>query len=113
MPQDRVIRPGFKRAVYAVVKTVPFGFVTTYGDVARELGSPNVARHVGWALSTLRQERVPWHRVINARGSISIRGDTGRAVTQHQRLVEEGQMFDEQERLVGFVDRRWTYREDV
>ena len=84
MPSPRVVQPGFHRRVYDLVRTVPEGFVTTYGDVATALGSPRVARHVGWALAALYEDDVPWHRVINARGRISLRDEQGRATLQHQ-----------------------------
>ena len=50
---------GFHQRVYQVVGQVPIGRVTTYGDVATVLGSPRVARHVGWALAALVDELIP------------------------------------------------------
>ncbi|MEZ4322703.1 MAG: methylated-DNA--[protein]-cysteine S-methyltransferase [Myxococcota bacterium] len=90
---ERVVSPGFHQRVYAVVRTVPEGYVTTYGDVAAAMGSPRVARHVGWALAALTEDDVPWHRVINAQGRISHRGDTGRAELQRHLLESEGIAF--------------------
>lgn len=90
---ERVVTPGFHQRVYAVVRTVPEGYVTTYGNVAAAMGSPRVARHVGWALSALKEEDVPWHRVINAQGRISHRGDTGRGSLQRRLLEDEGIEF--------------------
>jgi methylated-DNA-protein-cysteine methyltransferase-like protein len=101
LQEPRIVGPGFHERVYAVVRQVPQGRVTTYGDVATLLGSPRVARHVGWALSSLRAgasaegAAVPWHRVINARGRVSHRGDTFRASEQYLRLAEEGVEFDD------------------
>lgn len=99
--EERVVRPGFHARVYTVVRAVPAGRVTTYGQVATLLGSPRVARHVGWALAACEQadEPVPWHRVINSRGQISHRGDTLRATEQRRRLEAEGVAFDEQGRV--------------
>ncbi len=96
---ERIVTDGFHQRVYDVVRAVPAGFVTTYGDVAAVLGSPRVARHVGWALAALRDEDVPWHRVINAKGTISFRGDTPRAVLQRARLRAEGVAFDARGRV--------------
>lgn len=90
----RVVSEGFHRRVEAVVRLVPAGSVTTYGDVAAALGSPRVARHVGWALAALRDPTVPWHRVINAQGAISFKGDLERAEQQRQRLSDEGVVFN-------------------
>ncbi len=99
--EPRVVSPGFNARVYAVVRQVPAGFVTTYGQVATLMGSPRVARHVGFALAALGRtdEPVPWHRVVNAQGRISYRGDTGRGQQQRVLLEQEGVVFDERERV--------------
>lgn len=96
---ERVVTEGFHERVYAKVRQVPEGSVTTYGDVAAALGSPRVARHVGWALASLRDDEVPWHRVINAKGTISFRGDTPRGELQRSRLEAEGIVFDAKGRV--------------
>lgn len=99
LDEPRVVGPGFNRRVYAVVRTVPPGAVTTYGDVATILGSPRVARHVGFALAALDDPSVPWHRVINSRGRISFKGDTGRGRVQRSLLEQEGVRFDAADRV--------------
>lgn len=96
---DRVVTEGFHARVYAVVRRVPVGSVTTYGDVASVLGSPRVARHVGWALAALSDDDVPWHRVINAQGRISFRGDTVRGELQRSLLEAEGIEFSDTGRV--------------
>ena len=110
-PEDepRVVTTGFHDRVYARVRTVPAGFVVTYGDVASALGSPRVARHVGWALAALpgTDSDVPWHRVINARGRISFKGDVGRATLQRARLEAEGVTFRDDRVDLGSV--RWAF----
>lgn len=63
----------FYDAVYRMVRRIPRGRVTTYGHIAALCGNPRAARTVGWALHALPDgSDVPWHRVINARGGISI-----------------------------------------
>ena len=106
--EPRVVGPGFHERVYDVVKRVPAGSVTTYGDVAGILGSPRVARHVGWALAAVSDPEVPWHRVVNAKGTISARGEAGRPSEQRRRLEAEGVGFDAQGRL-DLRSRRWDY----
>ena len=99
---ERIVTEGFHGRVYARVREVPEGFVVTYGDIAAALGSVRVARHVGWALAAIDPERhgpVPWHRVINAKGRISHRGDVGRAEEQRRRLEAEGVVFDATDRI--------------
>jgi len=111
----RVVTPGFHARVYAVVRTVPPGALTTYGDVATMLGSPRVARHVGWALAALGEadQDVPWHRVINARGAISFKGDTLRVLAQAARLRAEGVAVDDDGRIPAFKALRWRYPDVV
>lgn len=82
--------------IYAVVRRIPRGKVTTYGTVARIAGLPGQARLVGYALSSLRTgTTVPWHRVINAAGRLSLeRAASGSGITQRLRLAREGVTID-------------------
>jgi methylated-DNA-protein-cysteine methyltransferase-like protein len=107
----RIVGPGFRERVYAVVQRVPAGRVTTYGDVGSVLGSPTVARQVGYALAALPAERrdVPWHRVINAQGRISFRGDDGRGAEQLARLQAEGVELTASGRVTDFSSRRFVF----
>src|SRR5205085_4049100 len=78
--------------IYAVVRRIPRGRVTTYGTVARLAGLDGQARLVGYALSALRDGTgLPWHRVINAQGRLSlVRTATSAGLTQFMRLAREG-----------------------
>ena len=109
--EKKVVGPGFHAQVYAIVRQVPRGHVTTYGDIATILGSPRVARHVGWALAGLGEAaaEVPWHRVINSRGTISYKGDTLRAMQQEAMLLAEGVALDERGKVRAFAALRWGY----
>lgn len=108
--EPRVVDAGFHARVHAVVRTVPKGRVTTYGDVAGALGSRRVARHVGWALAALdAATTVPWHRVINGQGRISFRGDFVRGSEQERRLAAEGVVLDETGRVVDFKAKRFAF----
>jgi len=92
MEHNPEVRAVFPR-IYEVVKQVPPGQVTTYGDVARIVGGCCDARVVGEAMAEVQDPEVPWHRVINAKGMISLRG--ANAVTQRRRLESEGVAFNE------------------
>jgi methylated-DNA-protein-cysteine methyltransferase-like protein len=70
-----------------VVRRVPRGRVTTYGDVARAAGFPTCSRQAAWCLKKF-DPALPWHRVIGKGGKILLRGDSG--VEQIQRLEAEG-----------------------
>jgi methylated-DNA-protein-cysteine methyltransferase-like protein len=88
------VREGRWARVYAVVRRIPRGRVATYGQVARLAGLGQNARQVGYALHVLRaHSAVPWHRVVNARGEISLSPLSGADVTQRLKLEREGIKF--------------------
>ncbi|MDJ0040974.1 MULTISPECIES: MGMT family protein [Pantoea] len=79
----------FKQRIWQIVAAIPPGKVTTYGDVALLAGSPRAARQVGGVLSRLPEgSTLPWHRVINRHGTISLQGD--RLFRQRDALEAEG-----------------------
>jgi methylated-DNA-protein-cysteine methyltransferase related protein len=65
--------PNFFDKVFKITSKVPFGRVTSYGAIARYLGSPQAARMVGWALNTSHSQpcSIPAHRVVNRQGILS------------------------------------------
>ena len=84
----------FYHRIYRVVKHIPKGRVATYGIVARLAGRPGAARTVGWALSALPADGdVPWWRVINAAGRISLSSLDHGSVVQRALLLREGVRF--------------------
>jgi methylated-DNA-protein-cysteine methyltransferase related protein len=89
------------RRIYAVVSRIPRGRVATYGQVARLASLPGQPRLVGYALSALEDgSRIPWHRVVNARGAISPRRDgSPMSTVQRLRLERERVRFDGQGRV--------------
>lgn len=95
--------------IYEVVTRIPAGRVLTYGDVAALAGLPGHARLVGYALHALPEHTtVPWHRVINAQGKISLgRSVPGGELVQRFRLEGEGVTFDANGR-VSLKQYRWT-----
>jgi methylated-DNA-protein-cysteine methyltransferase related protein len=95
----------FTTRVVAVVRRIPYGRVAAYGDVAALLGAPRAARGVGHALSSLPHgSDVPWWRVVNARGEISLKGLAGRI--QRTLLEQEGVRFSGGR--IDFRVHRWT-----
>ena len=84
----------FYEAVYRLVRKIPRGRVMTYGQVATILGAPRAARAVGYAMLNCPHDDVPWQRVINARGEISIGGDPDRPEIQRRILEKEGVRFN-------------------
>ncbi|QFU76695.1 MGMT family protein [Halioglobus maricola] len=80
--------------IWQVVSLIPEGKVSTYGDIAHKAGLPGAARRVGRALQGLPEDtRIPWHRVINAQGRISLPEGSASQYTQRDRLEAEGISF--------------------
>lgn len=80
------------RRIHEVVRRIPRGRVATYGQIAELAGLPRQPRLVGYALNALPPDtRLPWHRVVNAKGQVSPRSDgLGGDQIQAQLLAREG-----------------------
>lgn len=99
--------PSFYEAVYRLVRDIPLRRVMTYGQIATILGSPRAARAVGYAmLASDGRDDVPWHRVINAQGGISIGGAPERPIAQRKLLEGEGVVFDDSD-TCDLAEYRW------
>jgi methylated-DNA-protein-cysteine methyltransferase-like protein len=86
--------------IYEVVARIPPRRVATYGQIAELAGIPGQARRVGYALSALAgSSSIPWHRVINAKGMISSRSNTGPDKLQRRLLQHEEIVFDSSGRI--------------
>ncbi|HTF34217.1 MAG TPA: MGMT family protein [Myxococcota bacterium] len=95
--------------IYRAVSRIPRGRVATYGQVAELAGVPGGARQVGYALAASGDARVPWHRVVNARGEISPRAEPCFEALQRQLLAREGVALDADGRL-SLARFRWRPR---
>ncbi len=81
--------------IYGMVRRIPRGRVATYGQIACLVGIPRQPRQIGYALAALRDHHpVPWHRVVNAKGEISRRSESGFEARQRLLLQSEGIVFD-------------------
>ena len=82
------------RTVWQVVDGIPPGHVLTYGEVARLAGMSRAARRVSQAMRRApRGMKLPWHRVVNAQGKISLPPDSVGHRQQRERLEAEGVVF--------------------
>lgn len=98
--------------IWAVVARIPHGRVATYGQIAAEAGLLRRARLAGYALRHAPEAlALPWHRVLNAQGRISLPAGSTAAARQRERLQAEGV-----ELVNGRVDLkryRWQPRSDA
>jgi methylated-DNA-protein-cysteine methyltransferase related protein len=98
--------------IYRAVRRIPRGRVATYGQIAELAGLEGHARQVGYALNVLpARSKVPWHRVINARGEISPRRGSDAHELQRHMLEHEGVKFDADGR-VSLRRFRWRATSD-
>lgn len=100
-------KEGFFERVYAVVRQVPYGRVTSYGAIARFLGTGGSARMVGWAMNNAHNlEDVPAHRVVNRNGVLTGKHHFPGTRLMEQLLENEGvKIVDDQ--VVDFKTRFW------
>lgn len=102
----------FFERVYEVVRCIPPGRVTSYGAIARFIGSPQSSRMVGWAMNAAHHiENLPAHRVVNRNGLL-----TGKHHFRHEMLMQElleGEgVVIEDDRIVFFQKHFWDpYKE--
>lgn len=89
----------FSKRVKDAIKRIPVGKVATYGQIASVAGNYRAARQVAWVLhSSSQKDNLPWHRVINGKGEISLKPGDG-FEEQKRRLQKEGVLFDKKNRV--------------
>ncbi|MEN8788950.1 MAG: MGMT family protein [Flavobacteriaceae bacterium] len=93
--------------VYEVARQIPYGKVTSYGAIARYLGTGRSARMVGWAMNgSIKNGDVPAHRVVNRKGLLSGKHHFGGTHLMQQLLENEGiEVIDDQ--VVDFQKHFW------
>lgn len=97
----------FTQRVKQIIKKIPRGKVATYGQIAAYAGNPRAARQVVWILnSSSRKDKLPWHRVINRNGKISLKANHGYEI-QKVMLRKEGVKFDKND-MIDFERYLWT-----
>ena len=106
--QKNSFNEGFFDRVHDVARLIPPGRVTSYGAIARYLGSGKSARMVGWAMNASHSgdEYVPAHRVVNHKGLLTGKHHFGNSTTMQQLLRNEG-IEVEDDRVVNFDELFW------
>ena len=93
--------------VYDVVKRIPYGKVTTYGAIAKYLGSTKSARTVGWAMNNSHQfNNIPAHRVVNRIGLLTGKHHFSGSNLMKQLLENEG-LTIENDKIIDFKKYFW------
>jgi methylated-DNA-protein-cysteine methyltransferase related protein len=98
----------FFSKVYEVTKLIPYGRITSYGAIARFLGSGGSARMVGWALNICHGNHIfiPAHRVVNRNGLLTGKHHFGNSTTMKQLLENEG-LIIEDDQVINFREKFW------
>lgn len=103
----------FQSLVFAAVKLIPYGKVSTYGAIAAYLGIPRACRAVGNALQSNNDDLIvtPYHRVVNARGGLSKNFGFAGTALQRDFLRSEGvEVFDD---IVDLKKYGWFFGMDL
>ena len=106
--EKQIENNNFFARVYEVTKLIPYGRITSYGAIARFLGSGRSARMVGWALNNShnKTEFVPAHRVVNRNGLLTGKYHFGNSTTMEQLLQNEG-IIIEDDQIINFREKFW------
>lgn len=91
MAQNKLEEPNFFERVYQIARQIPYGKVTSYGAIAKALGTAKSARMVGWAMNASHLlEDVPAHRVVNRNGLLTGKHHFDGTNLMQQLLENEG-----------------------
>jgi len=104
----------FFEQVYAVVRLIPKGRVSTYGAIAKSLGSGKSSRIVGWAMNNAHQKKpkVPAHRVVNRNGELTGKFHF-RTKTEMQELLEKEKVKINADKVVDFKKLFWDPLKEI
>lgn len=98
----------FFERVYEVAKRIPYGKVTSYGEIAEYLGTAKSARIVGWAMkASHNDDTVPAHRVVNSKGILTGKHHFGGTNLMQQLLESEGVIIKNNQ-IMNFEEIFWS-----
>jgi methylated-DNA-protein-cysteine methyltransferase-like protein len=99
--------------VYEVVKQIPYGKVTSYGAIAKALGTPRSSRTVGYAMNASHSDsEVPAHRVVNRNGVLTGKHHFPGTNLMQQLLESEGIIIKE-DQIANFKENFWDPMEEL
>ncbi|MGB0933269.1 MAG: MGMT family protein [Lishizhenia sp.] len=103
----------FFEQVYAVVKLIPEGKVTSYGAIAKYLSTARASRMVGWAMNAAHgKPEIPAHRVVNRNGMLTGKMHFSSPTEMESRLKSEGLKI-ENDQILNFTNHFWNPSEEL
>ena len=97
--ENKFESPSFSEKVKDIIKNIPKGKVATYGRIAAYAGNPRAARQVVWILhASSIKDKLPWYRVVNGKGQISLKPSHGYEI-QKELLQKEGITFNKHDTI--------------
>ena len=104
----------FFDSVFQVVRLIPEGRVTSYGEIAKYIGSAKSSRMVGWAMnaSHTQKESVPAHRVVNRNGLLTGKFHFPSPNEMEQKLTAEGAIIKD-DKIINFKDLFWSPMQEL
>ena len=104
----------FFEQVYAVARLIPKGRVTSYGAIAKYLGTARSARMVGWAMNNAHHVRpkIPAHRVVNRNGLLTGKHHFG-SLTRMKELLEKEKIKVKKDQVLNFRKHFWDPGEEL
>lgn len=106
--------PSFKDLVIQNILNIPYGKVTTYGTIATLSGEPRRSREVGYILHSLTEKHnLPWQRVINREGYISIRGNDINMKNLQKKLLEGEGIVVSEDFMIDLKKYGWWGKQDL
>ena len=102
------MQSNFYANVFAITRKIPYGKITSYGAIAKFIGSPQSARMVGWALnkSELHVPAIPAHRVVNRNGLLTGKNHFANTNTMVELLASEG-IIVKDNKIANFKEHFW------
>ena len=104
--------PTFFDKVFEVAALIPYGRVTSYGAIAKYIGSPKASRMVGYAMNGSGSKNVPAHRVVNRLGMLTGKHHFGGSNIMQEMLENEGHIIEEQQ-IMNFNELFWNPMEEL
>lgn len=103
----------FFKNVFEIVKMVPRGRVTSYGSIAKALGTPKSSRMVGWAMNASHGDKsVPAHRVVNRNGLLTGKMHFASPTEMQERLESEGVLVKNNQ-VQDFKNLFWDVQKEI